>query len=145
MIYKAFGWFRFLARDERTEVFQEVLADLKSFKKNKIISQFQHAKEISNMAIRLMQEVSGFKVLYFSKKSSTWKYQPKNLSNENFGQKISQISIGCSGFAREKLQDADANGNPLWWQTEFLKSSDRGSWSDYLMGLVRNSANLSDC
>ena len=26
---------------------------------------FQHAKEISNMAIRLMQEVSGFKVWYF--------------------------------------------------------------------------------
>ena len=29
---------------------------------------FQHAKEISNMAIRLMQEVSGFKVWYFQ----TW-------------------------------------------------------------------------
>ena len=31
---------------------------------------FQHAKEISNMAIRLMQEVSGFKVWYFKTKFS---------------------------------------------------------------------------
>ena len=38
------------------------------------ITTFQHAKEISNMAIRLMQEVSGFKV-FAHQKSPKWESQ----------------------------------------------------------------------
>ena len=69
-----------------------------------------------------MQEVSGFKVLYFSKKSSTWKYQPKNLSNETFGQKISKMKISAKKSPKWKYQPKNlSNLNWLFrfrtWET----------------------------
>lgn len=53
----------------------------------------QHAKEIANMAIRLMQEVDKFKVIFSPTVCSFFSY--------------------CQGGTHEELQDADEDGNPL--------------------------------
>ena len=54
----------------------------------------QHAKEISNMALRLMREVDGFKVKFI---------------------KYVFLELLCvSGESYEKLQDANADGHTFW-------------------------------
>ena len=71
----------------------------------------QHAKEISNMALRLMREVNGFKVNIF--------LQSRYISTD-------------IGQPHEELQDADEDGDTLWqlcWRSGRIKdASFLGLW-----------------
>ena len=73
----------------------------------------QHAKEISNMALRLMREVNGFKVSISSSSRGT-------------------SALPDTGQPHEELQDADEDGDTLWqlcWRSGRIKdASFLGLW-----------------